>query len=250
MKMIDLSRTLKNGGSETTPQEITYATHEVGAMQAAAMFGVRESDFPESKAWAVEAVTLSTHSGTHLDAPYHYGETCEGKPARTIDQVPLEWCFSDGVVLDFSYKKPGELITAEEVKQQLYQIGYSLKPLDIVLIRTDACHIFGEPGYQEKQPGMSAEATEWLIDQGIRVMGIDAWGWDIPFSIMVEKFNRGEIDGLWEAHFVGKNKEYVHLEQLVNLDRLPSYGFKVVCFPVKIEGASGGWSRVVAILDR
>lgn len=250
MKIFDLSDTLRNGTVEPLPHKIEYLSHEDGARQAAEMFGLQPSDFPDSKAWAVENVTLCTHSGTHVDAPYHFGPYSEGKPARTIDQMPLEWFYGDGVVLDFSHRKAGDLITAEDVQEALRKLNYKLKPGDIVLIRTDAYKHFGEPGYATLHPGMSEEATLWLIDQGVRVMGIDAWGWDRPFGVMAEEYKRGIRGRLWAAHFAGKKKEYCHIEKLANLDKLPRpYGFKVAAFPVKIEGASAGWARVVAIFE-
>jgi kynurenine formamidase len=249
IRIVDLSDCLQNGTTEPLPHEIEYFGHEAGAEHAAKLFGLRPEDFPEGRAWSVETVHLSTHSGTHVDAPYHFGPYCAGERARPIDEVPLEWCFGDGVVLDFTHKSAGELIGTEDVKAALDRIGYSLKPGDIVLIRTDVWKHFGEPGYQELHPGMSEEATLWLIDQGIKMMGIDAWGWDRPFSVMAEEFKTKGINRLWAAHFAGKKKEYCHIEKLTNLDKLPPYGFKVACFPVKIKGASAGWTRAVAILE-
>ncbi len=249
VKMIDLSDTMENGTVEPLPHEIDYVPHEQGAEQAAALFDLEVDDFPEGKAWAMEWVKLGTHSGTHLDAPYHYGPESEGQKAKTIDEIPLEWCFSDGVVLDFSHYQAGELITAQAVREALKKIDYTLKERDIVLIRTDVWKRFGEPGYQDLHPGMSEEATLWLVDQGIKVMGIDAWGWDRPFSVMAQEYKEGEKGKLWAAHFAGKKKEYCHIEKLTNLDKLPPFGFKVSCFPVKIKDASAGWTRVVAIFE-
>ncbi|MDP2906516.1 MAG: DNA polymerase/3'-5' exonuclease PolX, partial [Nanoarchaeota archaeon] len=65
----------------------------------------------------VEKIVLSTHSGTHLDAPWHYAPVSEGKKAKTIDQIPLEWCYGNGVVLDFRRKKDGALITVKDLEK-------------------------------------------------------------------------------------------------------------------------------------
>jgi len=231
--------------------EITYHDHTESARAISQIIDLDINAFPEGKAAAAETVTLFTHSGTHLDAPWHYGLTSGGKPAKTIDKIPLEWCYGDGVLLDFSYKKRGEGITTEDVKQALAKINYTLKPFDIVLIRTDSSKHYNEPGYENMQPGMTREATLWLIDQGIRVMGIDAWGWDRPFDVMVEEYKSGVKDRLWAAHFVGREKEYCHIEKLDNLDKIPEpYGFKVAVFPVKVENGSAGWTRAVAILEK
>ncbi len=250
IRIYDLSDKLRLGTHEPLPIQITYVDHDQGAQQAAAMLGLQTSDFPDGKAWALEQLTLTTHSGTHLDAPYHFGPLSGGEPARTIDRVPLEWCYGDGVVLDFSDKSAGYEISTADVQEALRKIGYTLKPYDIVLIRTDVYKHFSEPGYDQMHPGMSEEATLWLIDQGIKVMGIDAWGWDRPLMLQAEECRRGTRGRLWAAHFAGKKREYCHIEKLANLDKLPRpFGFKVAVFPVNIERASAGWARAVAIFE-
>src|SRR6185369_1973108 len=90
------------------------------------------------RGWAIEDVHAITHTGTHVDAPYHYGPTAEGKPARRIDEVPLEWCFAPGVVLDMRHKADGEFITPLDLQAALDRIGHRLQPLDIVLLHTGA----------------------------------------------------------------------------------------------------------------
>lgn len=251
LRVIDLSVSLDNDSKEPYPPKITYESHEEGAVSGARIFGLETKDFPEEKAWAVETITLTTHTGTHVDAPYHYAETSEGKRARTIDELPLEWFLGDGVLLNFSDKPNGYELSTEDLKQKLVEIGYILKPFDIVLIRSDADKNYYKENYFQSHVGVSAEATHWLIDQGIKVMGTDGWGWDIPFDIQAKDYINNPRDGvLWAAHFVGKEKEYCQIEKLANLDQLPQpYGFKVSVFPVKIKGASGGWARPVAIFN-
>ena len=91
--------------------DIEYLSHEEGTKtRHSAFFGLTADDLPDGRFAAFESVTLTTHSGTHLDAPYHFGPTSEGKPSRTIDEIPLDWCFGDGVLLDFRHKKAGEEI--------------------------------------------------------------------------------------------------------------------------------------------
>ncbi len=249
-RIIDLSTPLKNQSNEILGPQVIYHDHRAGAAAFGPSFGLEPTDFPEGRFGAAETLSLSTHSGSHLDAPYHFWPTSEGRPARTIDQVPLEWCYSDGVVLDFSHKRRGEVISPQEVGQALDKIGYQLKPYDIVLIRTDIYKHFGEPGFENMHPGMSPEATLWLIEQGIKVMGIDAWGWDRPFDIMAAEVKQGIKGKLWAAHFVGREREYCHMEKLANLDRIPRpFGFKVAAFPINIERASAGWVRAVAIIE-
>jgi len=164
--------------------------------------------------------------------------------------VPLEWCFADGVVLDVSHKKAGELIGAVDLEQAVGKIGYRIKPMDIVMIRTDAAQRYRKADFMTCQPGMGRESTLWLLDQGVKVCGIDAWSFDRPLVFMREDLKNGNPEAFLPAHRVGREREYCHVEKLANLHELPRpFGFKVSVFPVKIARASGAWCRAVAILE-
>jgi kynurenine formamidase len=253
LRLIDLSVPLQNLAlSEPMPAQIRYTRHDgEGLRQMQQFFGVTPEDLVWSKGlgWAVEEVQAITHTGTHVDAPYHYAPTSEGKPARTIDEVPLEWCFAPGVVLDVRYKAAGEFITPEELQACLARIDYRLRPLDIVLLQTGADKRLGSADYFA-QPGLGREGVFWLTDQGVKVIGIDAYTLDRPFSSMVADYTRtGDGRFIWPAHFAGIDREYCQIEKLANLDRIPRpHGFHVCCLPVKIEGASAGWCRAVALV--
>ncbi|WP_174732043.1 cyclase family protein [Mesobacillus harenae] len=250
--IIDLSDCLSNKTSavEANPHKIDYVDHEESLAVSNKLFGLNKEDWPDGHGWAAENVTLSTHSGTHVDAPYHYGPTSGGQPAKTIDQVPLEWCIGNGVVLNMSHKKAGERITDEDVQLELEKIEYDIQPYDIVLIRTDTSKKFGQQGYDQLHPGLSRKATQYLVEKGVRMIGIDAWGLDRPFDVMVEEAKKGDRSQLWESHLYGKEQEYLQIERLANLESIPvPYGFTVIALPVKIDGASAGWSRVVAIME-
>jgi kynurenine formamidase len=144
---------------------------------------------PDGEGPAVERVTISTHNGTHLDAPWHFASTMDGgKPSWKIDQVPLEWFFSAGVKLDFRTKPDGYVCKADDVKRELDRIGHTLKPLDIVLMNTAAGAAYGDPSFLNKGCGMGREATLYLLKQGVRVAGTDAWSWDAPFSFTAKRF--------------------------------------------------------------
>ncbi|WP_256758108.1 cyclase family protein [Cohnella sp. WQ 127256] len=249
-RIIDLSVSIGSDVMDPLPFAIRYESHEEGVHLGAKLFGVVPEAFQEGKGLAGEFLELTTHAGTHVDAPWHYWPTSEGKPARTIDELPLDWFYNDGIVLDFTDKPAGYEISSNDLMMKLDSIGYELKPFDIVMIRTDCDKKIYDPAYAQSHPGVSAEATLWLIDQGIKVMGIDAWGWDIPLKYQAEDYKRNPRDGvLWAAHFAGKEKEYCQIEKLANLDQLPATGFKVSVFPVKIHRASAGWARAVAILN-
>jgi kynurenine formamidase len=212
---------------------------------------VRAKQLRTGLGWSNEVIKLSTHATTHLDAPWHYAPTSEGKPARSIDEVPLEWCYGDGVVLDMRHKADGEAIDVDDVTAALAKIAHTLKPLDIVLIQTGGDLLLGSSDYFTKGPGVTAAATRWLLDQGVKVTGIDAWGWDGPLGHQARRAKEsGRNDVFWAAHYVGVDKEFCHLERLANLDQLPSSGFKLCCFPLKVQRGSAGPTRVVALLEQ
>ncbi len=249
--LIDLSDRLENETSSFEPSghKIHYSSHKEAIPVTKKFLGLDESYWPNGEGWAVEEVTLSTHSGTHVDAPYHYGPETAGKPARTIDQVPLSWCYGDGVLLNMTHKQAGDEITVEDLQAELERIGYTLKPYDIVLLHTGASKHFKTAGYDFKHPGLGRAGTEWLVDQGIRLIGIDAWGLDRPFNVMAKEAKEGKGQ-FWDAHLLGREKEYCQIEKLCNLDQIPKpFGFRVSAFPVNIAKASAGWSRVVAIIE-
>lgn len=184
-------------------------------------------------------IFMSDHTGTHIDSPWH-----NNPEGFTTERIPLEWTFSDGVILDFTDKESGYEIMAADIEAALKKIDYALKPLDIVLIRTDASRDWEtNENYTRDQPGMSAEATHYLIDSGIRVMGIDASGWDVPIWKM------HETRRYWEAHRVMLEKEYCHIENLINLHQISQFsGFKLSVMPIKFRGISGSPIRAVAML--
>lgn len=250
IKIVDLAVPIDPDACEPEKAVFKRIYHEEGAKQAAKFFNLSKDDFVDGLLWANGEVKLGEHTGTHLDAPIHYAPTSEGKIAKSIDEIPLEWCYGDGVVLDFHEKESGYAITKQDIIDELNRIEYVLSSGNIVLIRTDSDKYLYDEGYFSIHPGMSAEATEYLCRQGIKVMGIDAWGWDIPFSKAVENYKKtGNRDVLWEAHLVGRKYEYCHIEKLANLSSLPQYGFKVAVFPVKLKGGTAGWARPVAIFE-
>ncbi|MBS1677749.1 MAG: cyclase family protein [Actinobacteria bacterium] len=251
MVAYDLSATLTNETSsfEANPHHIEYTTNEDMEGICGDIFeGLTVDYFPDGKLFNIETVTLSTHAGTHVDAPHHYGPARAGV-AQTIDEVSLRWYFGDGVRLDFTHKEPGSGITKDDVLRALDAAGHELKPYDIVLAWTGTSAHYGEPGYERIHPGLRREATEFLIDQGVRLIGIDAWGLDRPNHIMIEEARAGDRDQLLESHVLGREKAYSQIEKLANLDQLPvSTGFTVAAFPIKLERASGAWARVVAFV--
>lgn len=271
-QLIDLTAPFDHVKRDFLSPKIKYVSHEQGGTRQglaalwshekkAVIFNflsylvgksrITSKDFPDGRGLASEVVRAHTHCGTHMDAPWHFGWRINGVEAKTIDQVPLEWCFSDGVVLDVRPISVDDSITVGKLKRALAKINYKIKPLDIVLILTGAGKLWGTESYLDFQPGLTSDAVNWLLDYGVKVIGIDTWGFDKPFSSMVRQYKATrDKSKLWPAHLVGRQREYCHIEKMVNLDRLPiSFGFKVACFPIKVRSGSAGWVRAVAIVN-
>ena len=255
-RFIDLSINIEDGLPSDPPVQvpkIMYIDHKMGASTMVDFFPGMDpdKDLPGGLGWAVELLSLSTHSGTHLDAPYHYHPTMDnGVRSLTIDEVPLEWCMGNGVVLDFRHFPDGYLVTAADMAKAFADLGHEPAEGDIILVMTGADAAWGKAEYLVKGCGMGREATLWLTERGIRVVGTDAWSWDRPLPFIAQDFAASHDSSIiWEGHFAGIEKGYCHIEKLTNLDQLPSTGFTFFCFPVKIKAASAGWIRAVALLE-
>jgi kynurenine formamidase len=255
-RFVDLSISIENDVISDPPgmqPRIEYRKHRDTVAQMATYFeGLQPSDMPDGEGWAVETVTLSTHNGTHMDAPWHFHSTTDHgqRRAPSIDETPLDQCLRPGVKLDFRHFADGYVATAADVEIELRRIDHALQPFDIVLINTRAGSMHGKPGFVDAGCGMGREATLYLTERGVRVVGTDAWSWDAPFSHTAKKWNQTRDPKLiWEGHKAGREIPYWQMEKLHNLESLPPYGFDVACFPVKIRGASAGWTRAVAIFS-
>lgn len=273
MQIFDLSLPIKNDAMEPLSSKIDYVNYKKGALMLGLegltykrkllktifnyllfVLGIKRvtsKDFPDGLGLSWENISTMTHRGTHVDAPSHYGPLCEGLKSKTCSDLPLEWFFQDGVVLDMSYKKKGEIITLSDIKNDLSNLKYNLKPLDIVLVKTGMDKLWESEKYLTDYPGLSVDAVEWLIKQGIKVIGIDSYSLDLPSSLMINAYLKDKNKNhLWPVHMLGRDFEYCQIEKVANLDKLPSRtGFKVCSFPVLIENASAGWSRTVAIYN-
>ncbi|TSE01524.1 cyclase family protein [Skermania sp. ID1734] len=254
-RIVDLSVSLQAGIASDPPghlPEIDYFDHQDTREDMLRFFpGARVDDLPDGEGWAIERVRVSTHNGTHLDAPYHYASTMDGgKRAITIDEVPLDWCFGRGVKLDFRHLDDGYVVTPDDIDRELDRIGFTLAPYDIVLVNTRAGSRYGHDDYVVSGCGVGRDATLHLLRQGVRVTGTDAWSWDAPFVYTAARYATDHDPSIiWEGHRAGREIGYCHIEKLGNLESIPSQGFQVACFPVKVHQASAGWTRAVAIFD-
>lgn len=244
-KLLDLSVFLAPSPSEVIPVEIEPMDHQAGGRHLAELVGVAQSALPGGMAWASERIHAGTHSGTHVDAPFHYSPTCNGAPARTIDELPLEWFFGPAVCIHAAGEDTARLIDKEEFFRVEERIGHRVQAREIVLFDTGAARHYGSPDYNDCGRGISPELIELLCDRGVKVIGTDAWSIDPPLVRM----GGATHQPVWAAHYVGKSREFCAIERLCNLDLLPEQGFWISCFPVKVLRGSGAWIRAVAFLS-
>ena len=262
MELIDLTRMLDSRDVERLPDpvkpmasvlvpEVDYISPDgKGAETMCFLFGCERHDLPDGEGWGEERIVINSHIGTHVDAPLHYGSTCEGKPARTIGDIGLEELFCDGLVLDLRGKaKAGEGISVAALKEALAENGGEAGPGSAILLRTgqESFDISDLRWYS--YPGMTREGTLFLAGLGAKVLGTDAPGWDRPFPVMRQAFEKtGDKNEIWDGHFAGRDREVFIIQQLDNLAALPPKGFKVGFFPMKLAHCSAAPARVVAFV--
>ena len=185
-------------------------------------------------------VIQNDHVGTHCDAVKHL----RGPDAPGVEGIPLEYCFSDGVRLDFT--RPGVRLSdhrrGRSTRRSRRSATRSRSATSSSSTRAPGAYNT-EERYRTDHCGMTAEATRHLIAQGVRLMGIDAITFDPPVWAMFEGKH------FWEAHRVMMDEDYWHLENLMNLEQLPPHGFKLSVFPIKWLGTTAAPVRAVAIVE-
>ncbi|UFH50196.1 cyclase family protein [Pseudomonas sp. KNUC1026] len=270
MKVIDLSVAIR--ATDWEPEPIEHKV--IGHVEGARMLGrsylyftckhwlsrlyarvfrrhllIEPSQFPDRMGLSLMSYRLSTHTGTHIDSPWHYGWREGAAEPPTITDLPLEQFYGDGVLLDVS--AGAGRIDALELEQAAQRAGHVFKPGEIALVRTGADALYGSREYFCQYRYFSPEAITWLIAQGVKVIGTDAFSFDAPFTQMIDSYlASGNASTLWPAHFIGRDTPYAQIERLANLGDLPRpRGFKVSCFPIKLDKADAAWCRAVALFE-
>lgn len=262
MQLVDLTRTLDSHDLDRLPGPARAAAWVVvpkvhyqspqgeGADVMCRMFGCERHQLPDGEGWGDEELTISSHLGTHVDAPLHYGSTCEGRPARTIEQIELKELFVPGLVLDLRSRVDGPEITVPMLDAALAENGATPVSGCAILLRTGQERWgIADPEWYT-YPGMTRASTLYLAEQGAKILGTDALGWDRPFHVMRKAFEQtGDTGQIWDGHFAGREREVFIIQQLDNLAALPPSGFMVGFFPIKLAHCSAAPARVVAFLD-
>ncbi len=178
--------------------------------------------------WNARTLSFYSHSGTHMDAPFHFLE--DGK---TLESLPLEACLGTARCLDLGLVKPDSVTGPEE----LSAAAGDLQPGARLLLRTGWSRMHGTPDYRDKMPGISPEAAHWLVDQQVALLGVE------PVSVA----RVSHYPELKAVHEILLTAGVVIAEGLVNVDQLPlDREFQLAALPLKIAGGDGCPARIVA----
>lgn len=176
--------------------------------------------------YSVERYESVTHTGTHIDAPYHMIDS-----AMTVDMIPLNQIIGDGYCIEPEFK--GDEIHVEAF-EKVWKPEFDNS---IILIHTgwDKKRGFTKE-FQYNFPGLADDTVDFFIKHSPKVIGIDTLGID-PYSHTDFRVHKALL-----AHNMVFIEDLAHLEQLE-----PGKKYTVVALPLKLYGASGSMSRVVAI---
>ena len=179
----------------------------------------------ETQGYSSEVMFLSTHTGTHIDAPAHFVQN-----SKTIDQLDVSRFVTHGVLLKFP-KNADQKISLNDI------INYEIKENDTVILATGWENRHDRDNYMSNNPGLSAEAAEYLANIKVNAVAIDG-----------PSIDRG-IDNRFDSHSILLSKDIFIIENLCNLAELgPARSFTLVVNPLKLVGASGSPVRAIGLL--
>jgi kynurenine formamidase len=216
------------------------------------MYGCPAEDLPDGEGYGSDLITeMTTHCGTHVDAPLHSGRLIEGRPARTMSDIDLAELYRPGLVLDVRpWAEPDEGISIQALRNAIKATGRAVEPGQAVLIRTGQERYTNEQPEFYHYPGMTGDGTRFLTGLGAWLLGTDALAWDRPTPVMVRAYREtGDKSQIWDGHFAIRDREALIVQKLVNLGRLPLSGFMVGFFPINLPRTSAAPCRAVAFLD-
>jgi len=183
-------------------------------------------------------LTLSEHSGTHMDAPLHF--VPEGPAHYGTDEIPPERLAGRAATIEATDLGAGDLLGPDRIRAWEREHG-PIERGDRVLVRYgwDERWATGPEGrlFLDDWPGLSGEAAEYLVGKGVALVGCD--------TLAVDAAGSAENP----AHHALLGNEVYIVENLNNLDRLPPFCL-FLALPLKIKGGSGSPVRAVALVPR
>ncbi len=197
-----------------------------------------------SDGYYMNSFVCGEHTGTHVDAPAHFGK---GLP--TVDEIPIQRLVSQGLMIDVQAKVGANSdYTLTLVDLQEWERSNGRIPArSLVILNTGWHHRWENPDrYLNKDdagamhfPGFSAEAIRFLLqERNVNGLGIDTASIDPGKATTFEAHKALLLSGRYQV------------ENLDNLSVLPVRGFSVIVAPMKISRGSGAPARVLAIVPR
>lgn len=174
---------------------------------------------PEGEWYVMSDVELMNHVGTHIEAPFH----CL-KDGMDIAQIPLEQLTGDAVILDLTEAEEEGGVTLKQVQAAANAVG-GIRSGDIV---------FGQMGPTKY---FATAALEWLVAQGMKLMGVDSGGVELMHDETHANVN----------HLVLFRANIPLIENLTNLSALSQSRVLVYALPVPVKGLDAFPLRVIAI---
>ncbi len=178
--------------------------------------------------WNASTLQLYSHSGTHMDAPFHF----EVNP-QTIDKLPLDRLISRAWVVDLRPVKPGELLQVS----QLESIEEVFKKGDSLILHTGWSKKHGSSEYRDKLPRISKELAVWMGEKGVNILGVE------PPSVA----DVNNLEEVTEIHQILMKNDIIILEGLVNLEALSKAEVTLIALPLKVYKGDGAPARVIAL---
>ena len=207
-KLIDLTRTLEHG-------------------QTGVDFDTKFT--VDRDGWNAKTLHLYSHTGTHMDAPFHFEATNE-----RIDEISLDRLLVPGHVVEIKINGPSQLLTCKD----LSQLSEAVEPGDAVLLKTDWSQHFDDFDYfRNNLPRISEALANWLVERKVGIVGVEA-------QSVADVNNLSEVT-LIHKILLGGN--VVIVEGLVNLDSIVDDAFLFGAMPLKVGGGDGAPCRAFAM---
>lgn len=209
VRLVDLSLDIYDGAPTFEPDPKTTIVAHLGL-----------SDL----GYNVSRISMSSHFGTHLDAPFHFFDD-----GQTVEALDLRLGFGLAVVLNLQHKKRREEIEVKDLEPYATRIGLRSR----IVLHTGWDREYPEPHYFSDQPYLGLDACQWLVDRGIATIAMD-----MP-TIYPSEYIR--------AHHILLGAKVLVIEGLAHLDRLDSDEIFLIALPLRVRGRDGSPCRAVAL---
>jgi kynurenine formamidase len=226
-KIIDLSQEIYTGMPVYPGHAKTVIWEHMSHEESERMLGTGFS-------YQTSGIMMCDHGPTHIDPVFHFSRD---PSAQSVDEIPLEKCITSAICLDVSDVPPQTQFGPEKIQSELDRWKLDIRSGDTVLFYTGHYEkYYGKPEYSTHQPGLTREATEFIIDKGCINFGMDNTSPDMW------------LDKTYPCHRVCEERKVTHMENLCNLDKLVGKRFSFLALPLKIRRGTGSPIRPIAIL--